>query len=112
MNLMEPGNEKENKRMKNNGEVDGEDDGATQEIPNGSNGEAAEAEGETKEKSENANSSNNAITKLQQTTLHLLNVLLEQCKTLETRVRTAIVEALNGKRMEFGKQPGNILRQK
>ena len=56
---MEPGNGNKN-------DNDGEDDGATREIQNGSNGGAAEAE----EKSGNANSSNDTITKLQQTILH------------------------------------------
>ena len=46
VNLMKSGNENENKTMKKMKKVNGEDDVATQEIPNGSNGEAAKAKEE------------------------------------------------------------------
>ena len=62
---------------------------------------------ETKAKSENANSSNNIITKI-----HLLDKILKQVKTLETRIRAAIAKALNGRRMESEKQPGHKIIQK
>ena len=55
----------------------------------------------------NANSSNITIT-----TVHLLDKLAKQCKIQETRFRAATVEALNGKKIEPGKQPGNKIRQK
>ena len=50
VNLIKPGNENENKMVKNNEEVNREDDVATQETPNWSNGEVAEAEAEAQVK--------------------------------------------------------------
>ena len=37
---------------------------------------------------------------------------MKQCKTIETGIIAAVVEALNGKKMEPVKQPGNKIRQK
>ena len=62
---------------------------------------------ETKEKNENTNNSNNVITKI-----HLLNKILKQVKILEIRIRARIAKALNGRRIESGKQPGHKIRQK
>ena len=99
--LIEPGDENKIDTMKKDVGSDGEEGGDTGEPQQKKCSEAI-AVGEI------SNSSNTAVI-----TLQLLKEQVRKMRTLETRrIRAVTVEALNGKIMESGKQPGHILRRK